>query len=104
MPGEVAGDKPGDGVRAALEEPPPDGGTHWPTRMTRMMAARPGLGQTAVSRIWRAFGRKPHLVDGWQLSSDPFFIEKVRDVTGPCLILPIRRRCRAWTRDPGSRP
>src|SRR5690606_34645421 len=47
-----------------------------------MMAAQAGLNQTAVSRIWRAFGLKPHLVDEWKLSNDPFFIEKVRDVTG----------------------
>lgn len=46
------------------------------------MAERTGLNQTAVSRIRRAFGLKPHLVDKWKLSDDPFFIEKVRDVTG----------------------
>ena len=66
-------------IRQTLEQPPPDGGTHW---STRAMAERTGLNQTAVSRIWRAFGLKPHLVDEWKLSNDPFFIEKVRDVTG----------------------
>src|SRR5213075_1914448 len=35
-----------------------------------------------VSRIWRAFGLKPHLVDTWKLSTDPLFIDKVRDVVG----------------------
>jgi transposase len=46
------------------------------------MAQRTGMTQTAVSRVWRAFGLKPHLVDSWKLSTDPFFIEKVRDVVG----------------------
>jgi hypothetical protein len=46
----------------------------WPVRW--------GLNQTEVSRIWRAFGLKPHLVDTWKLSQNPPFIEKVRDVVG----------------------
>jgi hypothetical protein len=41
-----------------------------------------GLNQTAISRIWRAFGLRPHLVDTWKLSKDPQFIDKVRDVVG----------------------
>jgi transposase len=57
----------------------PDQDTHW---STRSMAAATGMSQTAVSRIWRAFGLKPHLVQTWKLSSDPEFIGKVRDVAG----------------------
>jgi transposase len=53
--------------------------THW---STRSMAEETGLSQTAVSRIWRAFGLKPHLVETWKLSTDPEFIAKVRDVVG----------------------
>ncbi|CAM3923079.1 IS630 family transposase [Nocardiopsis rhodophaea] len=79
QPRKISDEKVEDMIRATLEKPPPDGGTHW---STRMMAAQSGLSQTAVSRIWRAFGLKPHLVDEWKLSNDPFFIEKVRDVTG----------------------
>ena len=41
-----------------------------------------GLSQTAISRIWRAFGLKPHLIETFKLSTDPFFVEKVRDVVG----------------------
>ena len=41
-----------------------------------------GLSQSAVSRIWRAFGRKPHRTETFKLSADPFFVEKVRDVVG----------------------
>ena len=61
-----------------LEEKPASA-THW---STRSMAAATGLSQTAVSRIWRAFGLKPHRVEGFKLSPDPQFIDKVRDVVG----------------------
>src|SRR5882757_11410069 len=61
-----------------LEEKPTDA-THW---STRSMASATGLSQTAISRIWRAFGLKPHLVQTWKLSTDPQFIDKVRDVVG----------------------
>ena len=40
------------------------------------------MSQTAVSRIWRAFELRPHREQTWKLSSDPLFIEKVRDVAG----------------------
>jgi transposase len=53
--------------------------THW---STRSMAAETGMSQSAVSRIWRAFGLKPHLAETWKLSTDPEFIAKVRDVVG----------------------
>src|SRR5712691_8675874 len=61
-----------------LEETPRDA-THW---STRSLAAATGMSQSAVSRIWRAFGLKPHLVETFKLSPDPQFIEKVRDVVG----------------------
>jgi len=66
-------------ITKTLEEMPPNGDTHW---STRSMARAAGLNQTAVSRIWRAFGLKPHLVETWKLSADPQFIEKVRDIVG----------------------
>jgi transposase len=52
---------------------------HW---STRSMAAESGLSQSSVSRIWRAFGLKPHVVQTWKLSTDPQFIGEVRDVVG----------------------
>ena len=61
-----------------LEETPTDA-THW---STRSMAKATGMSQSAISRIWRAFGLKPHLVDTFKLSPDPQFVEKVRDVVG----------------------
>jgi transposase len=66
-------------VTRTLNERGPGQDTHW---STRSMAAETGLNQTAVSRIWRAFGLKPHLIQTWKLSSDPEFIAKVRDVVG----------------------
>jgi transposase len=61
-----------------LEETPVDA-THW---STRSMAQAVGMSQTAVSKIWRAFGLKPHLAETFKLSPDPQFIDKVRDVVG----------------------
>jgi transposase len=66
-------------ITATLEQAPAGGDTHW---STRSMARSQGMSQSAVSRIWRAFGLKPHLVETWKLSTDPQFIEKVRDVVG----------------------
>lgn len=65
-------------VTATLEERP-GADTHW---STRSMAAATGMSQSAVSRIWRAFGLKPHTVQTWKLSTDPQFVDKVRDVVG----------------------
>jgi transposase len=73
-------------VALTLEEAPANA-THW---STRMMARRTGMSQTAVSRIWRAFGLRPHQADTFKLSSDPAFVEKVRDVVGLYLAPPDR--------------
>src|SRR3954447_21095693 len=69
-----------------LETAPTDA-THW---STRSMAGEVGLTQTAVSRIWRAFGLQPHRTETWKLSRDPLFIDKVRDVVGLYLAPPER--------------
>lgn len=53
--------------------------THW---STRRMAEASGLSPSTVGRIWRAFGLKPHRADTFKLSTDPYFVEKVRDVVG----------------------
>jgi transposase len=74
-------------IVTTLEQAPPDGGTHW---STRQLAAATGLNQTAVSRIWRAFGLQPHRVEHWKLSKDPLFVEKVRDIVGLYLDPPER--------------
>ncbi len=66
-------------ITATLEQAPPGGDTHW---STRSMARSAGMSQSAVSRIWRAFGLRPHIIQTWKLSTDPQFIDKVRDVVG----------------------
>ena len=65
-------------IALTLESTPRDA-THW---STRAMAKRSGLSQTAVSRIWRAFGLQPHRSETFKLSKDPLFIDKVRDIVG----------------------
>lgn len=69
-----------------LETTPKDA-THW---STRSMAREVGLTQSAVHRIWKAFGLQPHRQETWKLSKDPLFIEKVRDVVGLYLNPPER--------------
>jgi transposase len=73
-------------VTRALESRPADA-THW---STRGLAAELGLSQTAVCRIWRASGLKPHRQESFKLSTDPSFVEKVRDVVGLYLSPPER--------------
>lgn len=69
-----------------LETTPGDA-THW---STRSMAAEVGLTQSAVHRIWRAFGLAPHRQDTWKLSKDPQFVDKIKDVVGLYLDPPER--------------
>jgi len=68
-------------------ESTPRGATHW---STRSMARESGLSQTAVTRIWHVFGLQPHPSETFKLSSEPLFIEKVRDVVGLYLHPPDR--------------
>jgi len=63
----------------------PQGATHW---STRSMARHSGISVSSVGRIWRAFGLQPHRVETFKLSSDPLFIDKVRDVVGLYLAPP----------------
>ncbi|GAA5169437.1 hypothetical protein GCM10023214_46470 [Amycolatopsis dongchuanensis] len=68
-------------------ETTPANATHW---STRSLAARTGMTQSAVSRIWRTFGLKPHQVDTFKISKDPLFVDKVRDVVGLYLDPPAK--------------
>jgi transposase len=79
QPRKISDEKVEEVIARTLEHRPPGEDTHW---STRSMARAAGLNQTAVSRIWRAFGLRPHLEQTWKLSSDPEFIDKVRDVVG----------------------
>jgi putative transposase len=77
-PRSIADEQVASLIAKTLEEKPQDS-THW---TTRKMAEKTGLSHMSVSRIWHTFGLKPHLSKTFQLSTDPFFIEKVRDVAG----------------------
>ena len=54
------------------------------------MAQTSGMTQSAVHRIWRAFGLRPHLISSFKLFTDPLLIEKVRDIVGLYLAPPDR--------------
>ena len=86
QPRKITDEKVEEVIVKTLETTPKDA-THW---STRSMAAEVGLNQTAVHRIWKAFGLQPHRQDTWKLSKDPQFIDKVRDVVGLYLDPPER--------------
>jgi transposase len=86
QPRKITDAKVEEVIVKTLETTPKDA-THW---STRSMAAEVGLNQTAVHRIWKAFGLQPHRSESWKLSKDPRFIEKVRDVVGLYLNPPER--------------
>lgn len=64
----------------------PRGATHW---STRSMAAKMGVSQATVNRVWRAFGLQPHRTETFKLSTDPLFIDKVRDIVGLYMNRPV---------------
>ena len=65
-------------VRKTLETKP-KGGTHW---SIRQIAAETRVSKSTVHRIWQAFGLEPHRQKHFKLSTDSFFVEKVRDIVG----------------------
>ena len=73
-------------VTLTLESTPKEA-THW---SSRMMAKRCGLSRSTVQRIWHAFALQPHRSETFKLSTDPLFIEKVRDIVGLYLNPPQR--------------
>lgn len=65
----------------------PRGATHW---SIRSMATETGFSHTTIRRIWNAFGLQPHRSETFKLSSDPLFVDKVRDIVGLYLSPPNR--------------
>jgi transposase len=77
-PREIGDDEIARTIRKTLETRP-KGRTHWSSRaMAKEIAHAP----STVQRIWRAFGLQPHRAETFKLSSDPLFVEKVRDIVG----------------------
>jgi transposase len=68
-----------EAVIVATLETMPQGTTHW---SSRGMARSSGISTSSVQRIWRAFGLQPHRTETFKLSTDPLFVDKVRDVVG----------------------
>jgi len=77
-PRQIGDDRVERAVRLTLEEAPKE------PRIgaVAVLAARRGLSQSTVSRIWRAFGLRPHRSETFQLSNDPLLVDKVRDIVG----------------------
>ena len=73
-------------IRKTLEETPPEA-THW---SLRSMARATGYAPSTIHRIWKAFGLQPHRSETFKLSTDPLFVEKVRDIVGLYLAPPER--------------
>ena len=65
-------------IRTTLHKPR-SGATHW---SCRSVAVQTGISKSTVHRVWRAFGIQPHRRKQFTLSTDPFFVEKVRDIVG----------------------
>ncbi len=63
-------------INRTLHTKPVDGSTH---ESTRRLAAETGIGKSTVTRYLNVFQFKPHRVESFKLSTDPLFIEKLRD-------------------------
>ena len=85
-PRKIGDEKITEVVTRTLETVPEDA-THW---SRRSMARASGISATTVHRIWGAFGLQPYRVETFKLSSDPLFIDKVRDIVGLYLAPPER--------------
>jgi transposase len=85
-PRRIGDDEISETVRRTLEETPADA-THW---SLRSMARAVGHSPSTIHGIWRAFGLQPHRSESFKLSSDPFFVEKVRDIVGLYMAPPER--------------
>src|SRR5580698_1322614 len=77
-PRQIGDDEVAEVVRQTLEAAPRDA-THW---SLRSMAKAAGFAPSTIHRIWKAFNLQPHRTETFKLSTDPLFVEKVRDIVG----------------------
>jgi putative transposase len=66
-------------INQALQTKPSDGSTHW---SARSLAAETGISKSTVHRWLKTFSLQPHRQKTFKISTDPFFVEKVRDIVG----------------------
>lgn len=85
-PRRIGDDEIADTIRRTLETTP-SGAMHW---SLRSMARAVGYAPSTIHRIWRAFGLQPHRSETFKLSTDPLFVEKVRDIVGLYMVPPER--------------
>jgi len=77
-PRTIADEQIAAAIRKTLQTKPADG-THW---TCRSLAKDASLSKSTVHRVWNAFGIQPHRQKHFRLSTDPYFVEKVRDLVG----------------------
>ncbi len=104
-PRKIGDDRIEEIVTRTLEAKPSDA-THW---STRGMAKASGISASSVHRIWRAFSLQPHRTETFKLSTDPQFVEKVRDVVGlyldppeKALVICVDEKSQACPREGGD--
>jgi putative transposase len=77
-PRSIADERIAELIQRTLQTKPQDG-THW---SIRSMAKDIAISRPTVHRVWKAFGLQPHRQRHFKISTDPFFVEKVRDIVG----------------------
>lgn len=85
-PRRISDDEVAAVIERTLQTTPKDA-THW---SIRSMAAVTGRSHTTIRRMWSAFGLQPHRAETFKLSTDPLFVDKVRDIVGLYLTPPTR--------------
>jgi transposase len=83
----TVGDEKVQAIVDKVRRSTPADATHW---SVRTMSRATGVSPATVQRIWHAFGLKPHLQETFKLSTDPYFVDKVRDVVGLYMAPPDR--------------
>lgn len=65
-------------INTVLQSKPPHA-TQW---SVRQVADKTGIPKSTVHRFFTLFGLQPHRSRSFKLSTDPFFVDKVRDIAG----------------------
>ena len=77
-PRSIEDDQVAELINRVLQEKP-KGATHW---SVRGVSQETGISKSQVQRYFSLFGLQPHRSKSFKLSTDPFFVDKVRDIVG----------------------